>query len=358
MKEQTAPDADLQLRAQDMGVPIARKKTMKRAKKVSHSSKTVRVAMVGAGSRAVAAHYPSLSSMPDVEIAAVCDLNEDRTQAAAKRFAIDGTYDNYTRMIEKQKPDAVYVVMPPHHMYDICATVMEMGCHLFVEKPPAMTSEQTRQMDILAAKNGVRTGVTFQRRFAPVIRHGKTLCEKRGPVHTAVSSFYKNAVGAGPYYRGAIDILTSDAIHAVDTLRYLCGGEVVEVASDVRRHGAEHHTIHNALVSFSSGARGILLTNWMTGRRMFSVEIHSPGISVFGDPEEGGRVFADNQSEPVQTLDPFELGGGTEEYQAYGMFAVNRHFIDCVKNGTEPETNFGDALKTMELVDAIYRRAM
>ena len=215
--------------------------------------------------------------------------------------------------------------------------------------------EYDAQMAILARKNRVLTGVTFQRRFSPVIRYGKALCEKRGPVHSAVATFYKNAVGRRPYYRGAVDILTCDAIHAVDTLRYLCGGEVESVASDVRRLDAEHCNIHLALIKFSSGATGVLLTNWMTGRRMFTVEIHSPGISVFGEIEEGGKVFADGQSEPVEVLDGFEISGSKEGYRAFGEYDMNRHFIDCIQKGKQPDTNFEDATKTMELVDAIYQ---
>ena len=38
-----------------------------------------------------------------------------------------------------------------------------------------------------------------------------------------------------PAYRGAADIIRCDAIHAIDTLRFLCGGNVVSVAGDVRR---------------------------------------------------------------------------------------------------------------------------
>jgi virulence factor len=328
------------------------KRTKKGASKTQ--PKKVKVAIIGAGGRATSAHYPSLSANNAAKIVALSEFNEERMNKAADQFGIKGRYSNYVEMIEKEKPDAVYAIMPPHHMYDICATIMEMGCNLFVEKPPAMTSEQTRQLAILARKNKVLTGVTFQRRFAPVIREGKSLCEKRGAVHSAVATFYKNAVGGGPYYRGAIDILTSDAIHAVDTLRYLCGGEVESVASDVRRLGAEHCNVHLALVTFSSGATGVLLTNWMTGRRMFTVEIHSPGISVFGDPEEGGALYADNQVEPIRALDPFEMCGSKEQFKAFGAYDVNDHFIKCVQKGKQPETNFEDAVKTMELVDEIY----
>ena len=314
----------------------------------------VRIAMIGAGGRALGAHYPALHDLPAAQMVAVCDVDEERRRAAAERFSIARHYADYVEMIEREKPDAVYAIMPPHHLYDVAATTMEMGCHLFIEKPPALTTEQTRQMALIARRCKVLTGVTFQRRFAPVIRQGKARCAARGTIHTAHASFYKNMLGAGPYYRGAADILTCDGIHAVDTLRYLCGGEVESLASDSRRLEAEHWNVHQALVKFSSGATGLLLVNFMTGRRMFTVEVHAPAISFFGDPEEGGQVFADGQTAVAEKLDPFELSGSREDYRAFGAYDINRHFIDCVQKGKQPETNFEDAVKTMELVDAVY----
>ena len=323
-------------------------------KRVASSSEGVKVAMIGAGGRARSAHYPSLRDMADVAIVAVCDLNEARMNQVAEEYGIPAQYTDYEAMIEREKPDVVYAIMPPHHVYDLAANIMEMGVHLVIEKPPAVTTEQANQMALLAKKNGVITGVTFQRRFAPVIRTGKAICEQNGPIHSAATSFYKNEVGGQPIYKGAMEKLTCDGIHAVDTLRYLCGGEVEGVASDVRRLGATFRNMHTALVRFSSGATGVLQNCYMMGRRMFSVEVHSAGVSMFGDPEEGGQVFADGNVEPVQTLDPWALGKSREAHVAFGAYAINRHFIECIKTGRQPETNFEDAAKSMALVDAIY----
>ena len=189
---------------------------------------------------------------------------------------------------------------------------------------------------------------------------------KRGPVHSAVTTFYKNSIGRGPYLRGGIDALTSDAIHAVDTLRHICGGEVESVASNVRRLGAEHTNAHEALVRFTNDAVGIILTNFMCGRRMFTVEIHSPGVSFFGDLEEGGRLFADGKTEPSELETPLPSDHPLDRYQGLDINPisltkaawhtdVNRHFLDCIRKNKQPITNFDDALKTMELVYAIYR---
>ena len=323
-------------------------------KKTASSQKVVKVAMIGAGGRSRSVHYPSLNDMDDVKMVAVCELNEVRMIEVAGEYDIPARYTNYVTMIEREKPDVVYAIMPPHHIYDLAANIMEMGVNIIIEKPPSVTTEQAKQMALLAKKNNVITGVTFQRRFAPVIRTGKEICEKNGPVHSAAAYFLKNEVGGRPIYKGAMEKLTCDGIHAVDTLRYLCGGEVEAVASDVRRLDATFRNMHTALVKFSSGATGVLQNCYMMGRRMFTVEVHSTGISMFGDPEEGGQVFADGKVEPVRTLDPWVLSESEKPHVAFGAYGINRHFIDCVKTGQQPETNFEDAAKSMALVDAIY----
>jgi virulence factor len=326
----------------------------KKAKTVT--KKKMRVAFIGAGGRAVAAHYPSISEMKDAEICAVCELNEKRRDKVARTFKIQGQYSNYQQMIEKEKPDVVYAIMPPHHVYDIAANIIEMGCNLILEKPPALTSEQTRQLAILARKNKVLSGVTLQRRFAPVIRTGKEMCEAVAPVHSAEAMFIKHTPpGSPPTYKGAVDQLTVDGVHAVDTLRYLCGGDVVSVASDIRRIGADHMTVFLAIVRFSSGATGFLKSGYKMGRRIFAVEAHSVGISFFGDPEEGGKVFTEGKVEPSKVLDAFKMSRSQKPYRAFGEHSMNLHFLDCIRRGRQPETNLDDSIKTMELVEAIHQ---
>ncbi len=321
----------------------------------STPERLLRVAFIGAGPRATTSHYPSIRDIPGAEICAIAELDAERMRKAAEQFGVKATYASYRAMIEKERPDVVYAIMPPHHLYDVAFAVLGAGCHLVIEKPPAVTTEQARQLAIAARKKARITGVTFQRRYCPVVRTAKQLCEERGPVHSAVATFYKNTLGAGPYYGGAMDILTCDAIHAVDTLRYLCGGEVKSVASDVRRLLADHFTAHYALVRFDSGATGVLLTNWMAGRRFFTFELHGVGISAFGDPEEGGRLYADNQKEPLHLLNPFELAASQQPHRAYGEYDMNAHFLSCIRRGVQPETCLDDAVKTMELVDRIYQ---
>jgi len=313
----------------------------------------IRVGMIGAGGMANSVHYPSLAEFEDVEIAAICDLDEERLNRTADKYGVERRYKDYKKMIEEVDPDAVYIIMPPHHLFDLVIHTLNQKKHVFIEKPPGITAEQTKHMALTAERNGCLTMVGFNRRYIPVLVEAKRVVEERGPILQTSATFYKNSIGAPPYYNGAIDILSCDAVHAVDTLRWM-GGEVVSVASHVRSIDADYDNSFNALFRFESGATGFLLTNWVVGKRVHIFEMHAKGISAFIDADDEAVVFKDSEAEG-QILKADEVAGSSENFKSYGFYAENRHFIDCVKAGKLPMTHLGDAVKTMELVHWIYR---
>jgi len=314
-----------------------------------------KVAFIGAGGLASAMHYPSLASFEDVAFVANCDLIEQKARTLAQKFNIPNTYTDYRKMIEKERPEAVYVIMPPHHMYDIVVWCLQQKLHVFVEKPPGLMKLQTRELAYHAERNGCLTMTGFQRRFAPIFTWGRKRCEEFGPIHQVVACFYKDARNEyNGYYQGAIDILTSDAVHALDAMRYYAGGNVVKVASSVRRIGTtKYDNSFNTLVTFDNGCDGILLANWRTGRRFFKLELHSPGASFYADVDAEGR-FCANDGKIDERITTQDVAQSKDGYVTAGFKAENRHFIDCVKAKKQPSSNFEDAYKTMELVDRIY----
>jgi predicted dehydrogenase len=311
----------------------------------------VRIAFVEDGGPEAPLHFPFFYGAEDVEIAAVARTRGTFPAGVAETLGIPAIYSDHVEMMERERPDAVFVTVSPLTRYDVAVAVLEMGCHLFVARPPGLTAEQVRRLASTARKKKAIAGVLFYRRYSPLLRAGKSLCLKDGPVHTAVTTFYKHSLGRGPVARGGVDILTFDAIHAVD----------------VRRLGATHTTAHCALVTFRSGATGVLLTNWMSGRRMFTVEIHSPGSSCLGDIEEGFAFYRGGRAEPEARLPALREGSDRERYRKFGFTsevdiiragwheAIDRHFVDCIRTRRQPETSLEDAVKTMELVDAIYQ---
>ena len=162
----------------------------------------VKVALIGAGGMANSVHYPSLVEFKDVKIVGLCDVMQDKLQATAEKFGIDKTFTDYQKMIEETAPDAVYALMPPHHVYDVAAWALKQKLNLFVEKPLALTTYQAKTLAHHAEQNGCITMVGFQRRHVPAIVEARKMVEKRGPIHTAVGIFYKDAPEALGYTAG------------------------------------------------------------------------------------------------------------------------------------------------------------
>lgn len=313
----------------------------------------VNVGLIGAGAMANSVHYPSLHDFKDVNMVALCDLVEGKLNATAEKFGIPKKYKDYREMIEKEDLDAVYILMPPHHLFDLVIYALQKKLHVFIEKPPAITTFQVQSMARVAKENGCLTMVGFNRRYIPMLTYAKKYVEERGSINQVVATFYKN--GSAVYYNGAIDVITCDAIHAVDTLRWFAGGEVTAVASLVSQYDDVVPNSWNAIVRFDNGVSGILLTNWAVGGRIHQFEVHAKGVSAYLDPDTKGRII---EGDKVREIDTFEIAGSKERHKFYGFYDQSRHFIDCIKEGKQPLSNFADAVKTMQLVDMIKASAI
>lgn len=312
-------------------------------------SDRTRVAVIGAGQMANRVHYPSLASLEEVDLAAVCDIDPDRLRQTADRWEVEGRFTDYREMVEAVRPQAVYAIGQPHVMYDVWTWCLERGLDLFIEKPLGITLHQARSLAHLAGRHGCVTQVGFQRRSAPLAVALREECLRRGPIEHAVCRFYKSAIDP---FLGARDHMLDDGVHAIDTLRWMCGGEVVRIQSVTRRLHVPDLNFIAALLTFDNGATGVLLNSWASGRRVFSVEMHAPGVCAEVEHEVGGVLYADGDTEGVR-YDTRRVAGSDEFYVFGGFQAKTREFIRCVRERLQPSSCFADALRTMEVAERI-----
>ena len=317
-------------------------------------SGSVRVAVIGAGRMANAVHYPSLASFEDVEIAAICDLDAERLNTTADNYGVEARYSDYRKMIEDVAPDAVYAIGQPHTMFDVWTWCLQRGLNLFIEKPMGLTVHQARMLAHLADKNGCITQVGFQRRACPMLVTLRDECLRRGPIVHAVCEFYKCDIKP---FVDAQDHMMNDCVHSIDTVRWMCGGEVVEVHSRCKRVGVPDVNFIGALLQFDNGATGFVINSWCSGRRVFRVEMHTPAVWADAEPEGEGRLYADRDLEGVR-YDTRQVAGSDEDFVFGGFRAKNREFIDAVKAGAQPGSCFADAVKTMEVAGVILAQSL
>lgn len=318
-------------------------------------SDPVKVGFVGAGSLASRVHYPSLDEIEATDLRAISELDEDKLTATADQYDVPGRYTDYRQMLEREDLDAVYVVMPPHLLHDIVIDCLQAGKHVFIEKPPGVSTYETEAFAWYAEQHGCLTMAGFNRRFVPLLRHCKAAVEAAGPIHMVAARFHKFDPWPEEFgfYRGSVSHLTSDIIHAVDSLRFLAGGEVVEVNAHTRALGRPYINVHAALIEFSTGCSGVLLASRRAGARRHTFEIHGGDVSAYWEDGIEGMIYRDNSETPEFVRGADLIDDPDALHQRSGFRAESQHFMDSIQAGAQPLTNFAEAAKTMRLVDQI-----
>lgn len=101
----------------------------------------MKAALVGTG-RIARQHLACLNTLPDVSVAAVCDLSAVSAEAAAERFGAEAWFTDYSTMLSRIRPDVVHVTTPPQAHFALAKEAIDAGAHVIVEKPVALDHTQ------------------------------------------------------------------------------------------------------------------------------------------------------------------------------------------------------------------------
>ncbi len=119
-------------------------------------SETVNVACIGVGS--MGGGNTRAADHAGARIAAVCDVDERQAVPVREGFPDAVFYKDFRRLLEKEKGiDAVIISTPDHSHATIAMAAMELGKHVYCEKPLAHTLYEVRMLTEAARKYNVAT---------------------------------------------------------------------------------------------------------------------------------------------------------------------------------------------------------
>jgi predicted dehydrogenase len=95
-----------------------------------------------------------LSALPEVEVAAVCDLSPALAESTAERFGVRAWYTDHRRLLDEIQPDVVHVTTPPTSHFCLAMAALDAGAHVIVEKPATMTRVELETLVDHASKRG------------------------------------------------------------------------------------------------------------------------------------------------------------------------------------------------------------
>jgi predicted dehydrogenase len=178
----------------------------------------LKVAIVGCG-KIADQHVEQILHIPDCEIVAVCDREELMARQLQDRLNAGAYFTAVEDLLDKAKPDVVHITTPPQTHYSIGKICLEAGCHVYVEKPFTVNSEEAERLINLAERKNLKLTVGHNAQFSHAANRMRELVADGylggSPVH--LESYYCYDL-ADPAYAKA---LLGDGYHWI---RMLPGG--------------------------------------------------------------------------------------------------------------------------------------
>ena len=324
----------------------------------------IRAAIIGLGKMGMS-HAAILGGLPNVELVAACDM-DSLLQSAFKKLTKIQMYTDYKKMIEEVKPDCVYVVTPTKLHYDMVMFALEHGCHVFCEKPFALTVEQGEKMVAMAKAKGLVNQVGYHNRYIGTFNEMKRLLAEGvigkpfhflGEAYGPVVLKSKGGTWRSDKKNGG-GCIEDYAAHVLNLINYVTGSNLVD-CKGTQMPSIFSNEVDDAVYGslyLANGLKGQISVNWSddTVRKM------TTSIKIEGD---GGKLEADattlkiyvKEDKPkyglekgwnfkyitdVTPLVDFNLRG--EEYTA-----ETQAFINSIETGKVDERNsFETALQT------------
>ncbi len=157
--------------------------------------------LIGAGAIA-REHITALQSMPNVTLAAICDLSPTRARAISERYEIAKSYTDYLEMLDDIPADWAHITTPPSSHYGISAQCLEKGLNVLCEKPIVPSREEFSELREIAEKNQVFLLENQNLRFHSSVRKISRLIEtgELGEIVDVQVHLAQNLEGSGSPY--------------------------------------------------------------------------------------------------------------------------------------------------------------
>ena len=182
----------------------------------------MKIAFIGAGG--IAGNYRGSLKRLNQPISVICDVNKDRATAVAKEEN-SIAYTDHRDMLAKEKPDVVFICIPPGAHTTQVADSAQTGAALFVAKPIALDMETALRTKDAIEKAGVINQVGYMARHSDITAKAKELLNGR-KLAMGFGRFMCRMGASHPWW-GKFNIsggqMLEQSTHVFDLLRYFLG---------------------------------------------------------------------------------------------------------------------------------------
>ena len=191
----------------------------------------IKVAVIGCGSIANAAHIPAYMKNEDAEIVYFCDIIPERAEKAVADYGCGKAITDYHEILNDPEIVAVSVCTPNYAHASIAIECLRAGKHVLCEKPAARTYAEALEMQKAQHETGKILNIGVVNRFNTGVNELKKLIDEGvlGNIHHVYVSFraHRSIPGlGGAFTTKAIaggGALIDWGVHFLDIVMYCCG---------------------------------------------------------------------------------------------------------------------------------------
>ncbi|MGO9863403.1 MAG: Gfo/Idh/MocA family protein [Terriglobales bacterium] len=160
----------------------------------------LKVGIVGCG-KIADAHASQIQRIKGCEIVGVCDREPLMARQLYERAPVKQYFDEVGEMLRQARPHVVHITTPPQSHFEIGKLCLELGCHVYVEKPFTVNENEAQELIALANERGLRVTVGHDEQFCHSARRLRSLVQDGylgdRPVH--MESYYCFELGMSGY---------------------------------------------------------------------------------------------------------------------------------------------------------------
>jgi predicted dehydrogenase len=345
----------------------------------------IRVAFFGNGfSRTTM--LPCLRHVEGIRLVGLASPNLERARATGLEFEIEQVASDHREILERTRPDLVFVVTPPHRHLEMSDDALTAGCHVICEKPTAMNQEESARLLAAARRAPDRlTLIDHELRMDPRRRALRDLVAegRLGDIMHATYTLFSSGrrdptlpwtwwsdrdQGGGAW--GAI------GSHAVDGLRVYLGEvesargrlealikhRVDPASGDLRAVTADDFAA--AWLRFQSGATATITISSVEGERRHQLTLAGTRGAARIDEQAPLLVLGEDgpwrEIEIADELPGSAALGIPDTDWARGFLRYAREIVGAIREGrTEVPgaATFEDGHRNQQVLDAVRRSA-
>ena len=222
----------------------------------------LRIGIIGAGNIAVE-HLKVLKNINDFSILGIVSRTQKKAKKLGKRFGIKKIFNSIDQMMKSNQLDGVLILVSANNSFKVAKKVIPYQVPFFLEKPPGLSSHETKILYNLTRKYFTKNMIGLNRRFYSVFHQGMQIIKKHGKLLGILIEGHERFWLLKKKVKNLIlkKWIFANSLHTIDLLPFF-GGKVKSISKFKKSYKEKGGDQFCSIIEFKSGTVGTYISNW------------------------------------------------------------------------------------------------